>query len=238
MFWGMEKTIKTLIFSLAALAVSACCPKNCGNAEWRPLFDSTLSNATFDKSVWSIDAEGVIRANADKVIFTKDDYENFELELEFRIEKNSNSGVVIYCTDTAKWIPNSIEIQIADSSSEKFGKPYWNCGCIFGHVDSEFDTRLPFGEWQKMLIRADGQKIDVWLNGKHASKMNMAEWKENKTTPSGAAIPSWLTQNKKCEMPTKGKIGLQGKHGGAATDFRNVKIRPLGKSCKSCKSGK
>jgi len=28
-------------------------------------------------------------------------------------------------------------------------------------------------------------------------------------------------------MPTKGKIGLQGKHGGATTDFKNVRIRKL-----------
>ena len=221
------KNIIATISVLAALALAACCPCDCGGAKWRPLFNKDLSNASYDKEVWSADAEGVLRANKDKIIFTNEDYENFELELEFRIEKDSNSGVVIYCTNAEKWIPNSIEIQIADSSSARFGKPYWNCGCIFGHVDSEFDTRLPFGQWQKMKIRAEGQKIDVWLNDKHVSKMNMAEWTDNFKTPNGADIPKWLTLHKKCEMPTKGKIGLQGKHGNAATDFRNVKIRPI-----------
>jgi hypothetical protein len=28
--------------------------------------------------------------------------------------------------------------------------------------------------------------------------------------------------------PTKGAIGLQGKHGGAPIWFRNIKIKPLG----------
>lgn len=221
----------------AMAALSACvCDKTCNKpaqcktaAEWSPLFAPDLSNADFDKDVWSIDKDGVIRANKDRIIFTKNDFENFELELEFRIEKESNSGIVIYCTDTKKWIPNSIEIQIADSSCEKFGKPMWNCGCIFGHVDSEFDTRLPFGEWQKMRVRADGQKIDVWLNDKHVSKMDMSEWEDNKLTPKGEAILPWLTLHKKCEMPTKGKIGLQGKHGKATTDYRNVRIRNLSK---------
>lgn len=196
-------------------------------AQWQPLFNADLSNAIYDKSVWSVGKDGVMRATKDDIIFTDRDYQNFELELEFRIVAKSNSGVVIYCTDAKDWIPNSIEIQIADSSCKEFGRPRHNCASIFGHVDSEFDTRLPFGQWQKMKIRAVGQQIDVWLNGRHASTMDMSQWTDNKLTPKGEKIPSWLTKHKKCEMPTVGKIGLQGKHGNAETDFRNVKIRLL-----------
>ncbi len=227
----MKKLINSIILSLTALAICACCSKEtkCESTQnpWQPLFERDLSNATYNKEVWSLASDGVLRATKDEIIFTKADYENFELELEFRIEKESNSGIVIYCSDTEKWIPNSLEIQIADSSSKKFGKPYWNCGCIFGHVDSEFDTRLDFGKWHKMLVRAQGQKIDVFLNSKHVSKMDMSQWKDNKTTPNGEKILPWLTKHKKCEMPTKGKIGLQGKHGGATTDYKNIRIRPI-----------
>lgn len=219
-------------FLLVCLLVSACNttqqpPQKCEENQWQPLFKDDLSNAIYNKEVWSFKSDKILRATKDEVIFTSDDYENFELELEFRIEKESNSGIIIYCTDVKKWIPNSLEIQIADSSSKRFSRPFWNCGCIFGHVNSEFDTSLPFAQWHKMLIRADGQQIDVYLNGKHVSKMNMAEWKDNKLTPNGEKILPWLSKNKKCEMPTKGKIGLQGKHGKATTDFRNVRIRKL-----------
>ena len=233
----MKKIITTTILASIISIISACSSNEkskCCKNEWQPLFESNLSNAVYDKDVWSMHSDGVLRSTKDNVIFTNTDYENFELELEFRIEKESNSGVIIYCTDVKKWIPNSIEIQIADSSSKRFGKPYWNCGCIFGHVDSEFDTKLSFGQWHKMLIRADGQRIDVYLNGKHVSKMNMAEWKDNKFSPSGEKILPWLSKNKKCEMPTKGRIGLQGKHGGASTDFKNIKIRKI-TNCNSCK---
>ena len=194
---------------------------------WTPLFNKDLSNAVFDKNVWSMDENGVLRATKDEIIFSDKDFDNFELELEFRIEKESNSGIIIYCSNTDKWIPNSLEIQIADSSSKKFGKPFWNCACIFGHVDTEFDTRLEFGKWHKMLVRAKGQKIDVLLNGRHACKMDMSQWKDNKKTPNGEKILPWLTKHKKCQMQTKGRIGLQGKHGQATTDYRNIKIRPI-----------
>ncbi len=226
----MKKLINTFAISLVTLTICACCTTEtqCQKSQnpWQPLFERDLSNAVYNKAVWSMPSDGVLRANKDEIIFTKADYENFELELEFRIEKESNSGIVIYCSDTEKWIPNSLEIQIADSSSKRFGKPFWNCGCIFGHVNSEFDTRLSFGQWHKMRVVAKGQKIDVYLNDKHVSKMDMSQWKDNKLTPSGEKILPWLTKNKKCEMPTKGKIGLQGKHGGATTDYRNIRIRP------------
>lgn len=234
----MKNTLKTAsLLLITALISTGCCKdqtcglakKECAKNDWQNLFALDLSNADYNKSVWSIDKDGVIRANKDEIIFTKADYQNFELELEFRIEKESNSGVVIYCTNTQKWIPNSIEVQIADSSCEKFGSATRNCAAIFGHVATEIDTRLPFGEWQKMKIRAEGQKIDVWLNGKHASKMDMSEWKDNKIGPNGVKILPWLTEHKKCEMPTVGKIGFQGKHGQAATDFRNIKIREIKK---------
>ena len=223
----MKNKIQTTLLGFVAFILTACNSQDCDKSNWSPLFNNDLTNASYNKEVWSLDDKGVLTANKDEIIFTNKEYENFELELEFRLEHESNSGVVIYCTDSKNWVPNSIEIQIADSSSTRFGKPYWNCGCIFGHVDSEFDTRLPLGQWHKMKIRAVGQNIDVWLNGKHVSKMNMAEWTDNLKTPNGVKIPRWLTLHKKCDMPTKGKIGLQGKHGNAATDYRNVKIRSI-----------
>ena len=79
-----------------------------------------------------------------------------------------------------------------------------------------------------MKVRAEGQKIDVWLNGKHASKINMAEWTDNNKSPDGSVeIPSWLTKQKKSEMATKGKVGLQGKHGDSSVWFKNVKIKKI-----------
>ena len=217
----------------SAIALSACCcNKNKCEAEYKSLFKNDLSNAIYDKTVWSIDNNGVLRANKDDIIFTKQDYENFELEVEFKLEKDSNSGIVIYASDAKDWIPNSLEIQIADNTNKNFKKPYWNNACIYGHVDTEFDTTVSLGQWHKMKIRAEGQKIDIWLNGKHACKMDMSEWKDPKITPTGYNIPPWLVKHKKCEMQTSGKIGFQGKHGKASTYYRNIKIRPVEKVCK------
>lgn len=72
---------------------------------------------------------GILTATADQSIWTKVQYENFILDLEFKTDVNTNSGVVIYCTDKGNWIPSSIEIQIADDHHPEWQSypEYWRC---------------------------------------------------------------------------------------------------------------
>ena len=212
----------TITLALGLLCLCQACKKNDG---WTPLFGDKLADADFDKTVWSISDDGVISAEKDQIIFTKKDWKNFELELEFKLFKGTNSGVVVYCSDTAKWIPNSIEIQIADNAA--FPKPRTTCGSVYGFVPAEWDTSLPLGQWQKMKVRCEGKTIDVWINGKHTAQMDLSKWTDMKTNPDGSAIPPWLAKNRNCDTKPVGKIGLQGKHGKAEINFRNVNIRPI-----------
>lgn len=87
------------------------------NNKWKPLFGKNLENANYNPEVWS-ETDGVLGAVKDESIWTKDEYENFELDLDFKTDVGTNSGVVVYCTDTKDWIPNSVEIQIADDHCE------------------------------------------------------------------------------------------------------------------------
>ncbi len=230
----MKKEIIYSILTAAALLVGCSSSDKAltpdGNEGWKPLFAADLSNAEYDKDVWSVKPDGTLVSTQDKVIFTKDDYENFEISLDYKIEKNSNSGIVIYCTDTKKWIPNSLEIQICDNEADKYRSRgnTWLTGALFGHAAPSITENMkPIGEWNNMVVSCRGQIIDVTLNGKKINHIDLSKWTQKDVNPDGSKIPTWLTAKIKSQVPTKGKIGLQGKHGGAATDFRNVKIRPL-----------
>ena len=137
--------------------------------DYRPLFDKDLSNADYDSSVWTF-KNGILTATADQSIWTKVQYENFILDLEFKTDVNTNSGVVIYCTDKGNWIPSSIEIQIADDHHPEWQSypEYWRCGSIYGHkgANEQLVVKKP-GEWNRMIVTAKGQQIDIELNGKH-----------------------------------------------------------------------
>ena len=47
----------------------------------------------------------MLGAVKDESIWTKDEYENFELDLDFKTDVGTNSGVVVYCTDTKDGYP-------------------------------------------------------------------------------------------------------------------------------------
>jgi len=194
-----------------------------------PLFTANLSNAEYDKSVWSIDKAGVLSASADKEIWTTREYENFELTLDFKNDVCTNSGVIIYCTDKRNWIPNSMEIQIADDHCPKWkdAHPHSRCGAVYGHLGpSRLDKVKKPGEWNKMKIIAKGKRIVVELNGTKIVDMDMNLWTSGTINPDGSKIPEWLPKPY-AGLPTKGYIGFQGKHGDASIWFRNIQIKEL-----------
>jgi acetyl esterase/lipase len=196
-------------------------------SNWPDLFAPNLSNAIFTEGIWTSE-DGVLTASEDQAIWTKKDYDNFILDLEFKNAPGTNSGVVIYCTDIKNWIPNSVEIQIADDYAEQWAKApkTWQCGAIFGHLAAAKSVVKKPGQWNRFTIRCMNERIDVVLNGEHVTSMDMKQWTSAKTNPDGSEIPSWLSKPL-AEHPTKGKIGLQGKHAGAPIWFRNIKIREL-----------
>lgn len=197
------------------------------SGKWEPLFTKDLSNAMFPEGIWTVD-NGVITASEDQAIWTKNDYDNFVLDLEFKTADGTNSGVIVYCSNTENWIPNSVEIQIADDFAEKWATAdkTWQCAAIFGHLAaSESRVKKP-GKWNKMIITCRDKMITVNLNGKVVTEMDMSLWTNGKKNPDGSDIPSWLG-TPFAELPTKGKIGFQGKHAGAPIWFRNIKVKEI-----------
>jgi hypothetical protein len=198
------------------------------SAAWPALFAADLSDAEYPAGVWSV-TDGELTATQDQVIWTKRDYQNFILDLEFKTGPEANSGVIVYCADPANWIPNSVEIQIADDHAEKWATsdPTWHCGAIFGHLAPAKSLVRKPGEWNRYTISCLGPMITVVLNGEVVTSMDMTRWTSKDTNPDGSKIPAWLSKPK-AELATKGRIGLQGKHGGAPIWFRNLRIRELG----------
>lgn len=194
---------------------------------WADLFKADLSDATYTPKVWTSD-QGIFTADEDQIIFSKIEYENFILDLEFNVEPGANSGVVVYCSDKKDWIPHSVEIQILDDHHEKWAKVpgTWQCASIFGHLAPTEQAGKKPGEWNRMTIACKGKMIYIVLNEKPVIAMDMSKWTSAKKNPDGSEIPEWLS-TPFSELATKGYIGLQGKHAGAKTYYRNLKIKAL-----------
>jgi len=196
-------------------------------AQWKALFAPDLSDAFNPEGVWTVDA-GVLTARADQAIWTIKEYDNFVLDLEFKTASGTNSGVIVYCTDIENWIPNSVEIQIADDFAEEWADSdkTWQCGAIFGRLAATESLVKQPGEWNSFSVTCMDKKITVVLNGEQVTDMDMSLWTQADKNPDGTDIPSWLSKPL-ATLPTRGHIGLQGKHAGAPIYFRNVKIKEM-----------
>ncbi len=198
------------------------------SSEWERLFAADFSNAEGARRVWEWTEDDVLTASRDRAIWTKASYDDFVLDLEFKTEPGTNSGVIVYCSDPGNWIPNSVEIQIADDYAEKWANSpeSWQCAAFFGHKPADKSLVKEPGEWNRMTVRCMGPIIEVVLNGEPVNRMDMRKWTSAETNPDGSEIPEWLSKPK-AELPTQGHIGLQGKHAEAGIFFRNLKVQRI-----------
>ncbi len=194
---------------------------------WMDLFDAGLTNAIHPDGVWSV-TDGVLTATEDQAIWSEAEYDNFVLDLEFKTAAGTNSGVIVYVSDIDEWIPNSVEIQIADDYAEQWAEApaNWQCGAIFGHLAATKRMVKQPGEWNRYTITAIDEHIWVMLNGELVNTLDMSLFTSAETNPDGSEIPAWLSKPL-AELPTSGRIGFQGKHAGAPIWFRNIKIKVI-----------
>jgi alpha-galactosidase len=223
---GMAKAMISLIEGPDTVATAG--HPDTQAAGWSDLLKPDLSNAIYPKGVWSV-TDGVMTATKDINLWSKKQYEDFMIDLEFKTDKGTNSGVIVHCSDTKRWIPNSVEIQIADDYAAKWAKSpkTWQCGAIFGHLAASKQrlVKKP-GKWNRYTITCKGKVITVVLNGQKVTEMDMSKWTSAKVNPAGDKIPPWLNKPK-AALPLKGHVGFQGKHAGAPIYFRNIRIKEL-----------
>lgn len=194
---------------------------------WQNLFAADLSDAIYPKGIWTFQ-DGELTATEDKVIWTKKQYGDCIIDLEFKNAPGSNSGVFVYGSDLEDWISNSVEVQILDDADLKWADvpPTWRCAGIFGRLAPTRSAVKKAGQWNRMTITCKGPRISVLLNGELVTEIDMKKWTSVTKNPDGSEIPSWYKKSL-AEMATEGHIGLQGKHGGVPIVFRNMKVKPL-----------
>jgi hypothetical protein len=180
--------------------------------------DSTLHLDASIKNGWQTKDGGDI--------VTNDEYENFELQLDWKISEGENSGIMIYVhEDTMRYKypwESGPEIQIADNEKNEDGKIYKSrAGDIYELVPSTSEKFVkPAGQWNHMEIMANNGKLDSYMNGEHVLSTTLWDdaWKKAMEGTKFKTFPGFGTFK-------KGKIGLQDH--GADVWFRNVKIKKL-----------
>lgn len=202
---------------------------------WQLLFDGkstegwrSYNSEQFPEKGWDVQ-EGnltVLSQGEGGDIITRKKYGNFELKLEWKVQKAGNSGIFYRAmeqpTQPIYW--SAPEMQVLDNENHpdatKGVDGNRKSSSLYDLIPAEPQNANGFGEWNSVKIVAEGPHIEHWQNGEKVVEYELwtNDWYE-------------LIRNSKFkEHPEfgdarSGYIGLQD-HGDRVS-FRNIKIKEL-----------
>jgi len=197
---------------------------------WRVLFDGKTLDAwrgyKTDKvpSGWRIADGSLVKDASVGDIVSKDEFGDFELELDWKIGEAGNSGIFYRGTeeyDHVYW--SAPEYQLLDDIKAADNKTRLTCaGAAYALYPSPEGHLKPVGEWNRTRIVAKGPHVEHWLNGVKLLEYELwsPDWEAKVKSSKFAAYPNF-------GRAKKGHIALQGDHTGTLA-FRNIRVREIG----------
>ena len=236
----MQHKIRMTLFSAAALvcgcyvalASAASAPSASSGgapAGWRPLFDGRSVGAWRGyvspdlPAGWHVVAGTLAKEGSCEDLVTRDEFGNFELEVEWKIGKGGNSGIFYRATreyDRIYW--SGPEYQLLDDANHPDGRKRLTAAAsVYALYAPPAGVVKPFGEWNQTRIVVNGAHVEHWLNGQKVVEYELwsADWAAKVAASKFAKYPNY-------GLAKKGRIGIQGDHDGAL-ELRNIRIREL-----------
>jgi hypothetical protein len=135
-------------------------------------------------------------------------YSDFELRLDYMLTPNGNSGIFIRVPHHRPRTSNvGMEIQLLDDGSKEGVPTSKDTGAIYRVAAAKKFVSKPAHQWNNLIVRCEGDHIQVTLNGELINDFDMSSDPQTKS------------------RPREGFIGLS-----AHTDivqFRNIRIKEL-----------
>jgi hypothetical protein len=198
---------------------------------WKLLFDGKDASATWRRykqqglpDKWVVkDGALVLTGKGGGDIITKDQFENFELSIDWKISPAGNSGIMfkVQETEPKPWNTGP-EAQVQDNAA---GHDPQKAGWMYALYPASVDTTKPVGEWNRFVLKcqrtpAGTYKCEHFMNGtKYVEyEIGSADWNQKVAASKFGKFPMFA-------KAAKGHICLQD-HGNEVA-FRNIKIREL-----------
>lgn len=185
-------------------------------AAWK-VADSSIYLDASAKDNWQIKGGGDI--------VTNDEYDNFHLKLDWKIDTNGNSGIIFFIhEDSSKYTwpwQTGPEMQVLDNAGHPDAKiTKHRAGDLYDLISCSKETVKPALEWNHVEIIAQNSQLRLFLNGENVVTTTLWDdsWKK-------LIAGSKFKNTEGFGTYKKGRIGLQD-HGNNVW-FRNIKIKKL-----------
>lgn len=201
------------------------------NAGWKMLFDGKTCNGWRGYKMeqappaWKVTKGGELYLSTKGQggdIMTIDQYSDFELQLEWKIAKGGNSGIMFWVTEDEEYSWHSgPELQVLDNTGHDDAvDPKTSAGSNYALHAPEQNVVRPAGGYNQVRIIVKGAHVEHWLNGVKIVEYEIGspDWEARVAASKFAAMPKY-------GRTRKGHIVLQD-HGDKVW-YRNIKIRPF-----------
>ncbi len=198
-------------------------------AGWKLLFDGRTLDGWrgFRKDAptdgWAVE-DGCItlaKSGAGDLI-TEEQFENFMLELEWKVEPGGNSGIFFHVSEEGDWVwSTGPEMQVLDNERHPDGQnPFTSAGSCYALYAPAFDATYPPGAFNTVRITVMNNDVQFMLNGVEQARFTIGseDWNQRIAASKFAGMPMFA-------KPDRGHIAIQD-HGDRVW-FRNIRIRPL-----------
>ena len=167
----------------------------------------------------SIHYNGKVRSGD---IITREQYRDFELQLEWKVLKAGNSGIFFRVSeDFDKAWATGPEMQVLDDAGHRDGaKRETSAGSNYALHSPNRDVVRKAGEWNQVGIVVRGNKVEHWMNGVKIVEYELLseEWRKKVTESKFSTLSHY-------GLMEVGHIALQD-HGDPVW-YRNIRIRHL-----------
>jgi hypothetical protein len=157
-------------------------------------------------------------------LMTDKEFENFELELDWKIDSCGNSGIIFNVVEDEKYDAvwhTGPEMQVLDNACHPDAKIIKHrAGDLYDLISSSTEVAKPAGEWNQVRIISNNANYEFYLNGTKivSFTMHTPEWDRLVAGSKFKDMPAF-------GKATKGHIALQD-HGDRVW-FRNIRIKEL-----------
>lgn len=168
---------------------------------------------------WVVKDRALVRTPGAGMIWTKEEFGDFVLDLEFKTE--GNSGIFFRTDEPRDCVQTGIEMQVYKRVSNP-GRH--SCGAIYDALAPTKEMTKD-GQWNHVTITAIDNKITIVLNGEQIIDMDLNRWTQPGKNPDGLKN-KFSTALK--DFKREGHIGFQDH--GANVWYRNIRIKLLPKA--------
>ena len=153
-------------------------------------------------------------------IVTTEEFENFDLQLEWKVRKNGNSGVLDHVSEepVTAW-HFAPEVQILDNTAHRTRSKLELAGACYDLYAPSKDATKPPGEWNQMRILVNGAHVEHWMNGEKIAEYELwsDDWEKRVKASKFGKMPGY-------GRAKRGHLVLQD-HGNLVW-YRNIKVKP------------